>query len=67
MRCEAYYARMAVAWAISVFYVHMPERVLPYLRENRLDDWTYNKALQKICESLRPGAQDKAMIRGMKR
>ncbi len=67
VRCEAYYARMAVAWAISIFYVHMPERVLPYLRENRLDDWTYNKALQKICESLRPGAQDKAMIRGMKR
>lgn len=62
-----YYCRMAVAWALSIFFVEMPDRVMPYLEQNHLDDWTYNKALQKICESLRPDSETKAAIRGMKR
>lgn len=67
IKSQAYYSRMAVAWALSIFYVKMPERVMPYLRQNHLDDWTYNKALQKICESLRIDAETKALIRSMKR
>lgn len=64
---KGYYAKMAVAWAVSIFYVKLPEAVLPYLKDNRLDDWTHNKALQKICESLRTDRETKAMIRGLKR
>lgn len=64
---KGYYAKMAVAWAVSIFYVKLPEAVLPYLKDNRLDDWTHNKALQKICESLRTDKETKAMIRGLKR
>ncbi len=64
---QGYYAKMAVAWTVSIFYVKLPEQVLPYLKENHLDDWTHNKALQKICESLRPDKETKAMIRGLKR
>ena len=40
---------------------------MPYLQKNHLDDWTYNKALQKICESLRIDGQTRALIRSMKR
>ena len=67
IRSQAYYSRMAVAWAVSIFYVKMPERVMPYLQKNHLDDWTYNKALQKICESLRIDGQTRELIRSMKR
>lgn len=67
IRSQAYYSKMAVAWAVSIFYVKMPERVMPYLEKNHLDDWTYNKALQKICESLRIDGQTRAVIRSMKR
>ena len=38
-----------------------------YLKENSLDDWTYNKALQKIVESYRVSPETKARIRAMKR
>ena len=38
-----------------------------YLMKNKLDDFTYNKALQKITESLRVGKEEKEKIRGMKR
>ena len=31
---------------------------MEYLRDSRLDDWTYNKALQKITESFRVDRED---------
>ena len=34
---------------------------------NTLDDWTYNKAIQKMLESYRVSDKDKDMLRGMKR
>ena len=58
---------MAVAWALSVCYVKYPGKTLPYLRNNSLDDFTYNKALQKIIESNRIDNDTKALIRSMKR
>lgn len=64
---EAYYVKMAVAWAISIAYVKQPEATMPFLRHNTLDDFTYNKALQKITESYRVTPEDKQVIRGMKR
>ncbi|MEH2958458.1 DNA alkylation repair protein [Candidatus Merdisoma sp. JLR.KK006] len=64
---EAYYVRMAVAWAVSVYFVHFQEESMDYLNHNQLDDWTYNKALQKITESYRVDGEIKAKIRSMKR
>ena len=37
------------------------------LLENELDDYTYNKAIQKMLESYRVSAEDKEMLRGRKR
>ena len=39
---------------------------LNYLKENNLDYFTYNKSLQKICESLKVSKEEKNIIRGMK-
>lgn len=64
---EGYYVKMAVAWAISIYFIKLPELTLPYLRDNQLDDFTFNKALQKITESYRVEQDTKEMIRGMKR
>jgi 3-methyladenine DNA glycosylase AlkD len=64
---DDYYVKMAVAWAVSVFFVHSPEKTWQYLKDNRLDDFTFNKSLQKITESYRVTPQDKAKIRAMKR
>lgn len=51
IRHDAYYVRMAVAWAVSMAYVKFPQPMTAYLASSKLDDWTYNKALQKIIES----------------
>ncbi|KGP79038.1 MULTISPECIES: DNA alkylation repair protein [unclassified Paenibacillus] len=67
IRHDGYYVKMAVAWAISIAYVKQPEATLRYLQDNSLDDFTYNKALQKITESYRVDSETKQIIRSMKR
>ncbi len=64
---EGYYVKMAVAWAISICYVKLPDPTMAYLQNNSLDNFTFNKALQKITESLRVDIESKKLIRGMKR
>lgn len=64
---EAYYARMGMAWMLSVCFVKFPERTMEYLKQSKLDNWTYNKTLQKIIESLRVDKETKEAIRTMKR
>lgn len=64
---EDYYVKMAVAWAVSMYYVKFPERTLVFLRDNHLDTFTYNKALQKITESRQVDAAVRERIRAMKR
>lgn len=64
---EGYYAKMAVAWALSLCYVNFPETTWGYLQSSQLDTFTYNKALQKITESYRVDAESKIKIRSMRR
>ena len=66
-KCNSYYVRMAVAWTISVIYVKYKEKALIFLKENNLDDETYNKSLQKIIESNRVTKKEKMAIRKLKR
>ncbi|SFL75752.1 DNA alkylation repair protein [Pelosinus propionicus] len=64
---ESYYVKMAAAWALSICFVHYPEKTMIYLTDNELDDFTYNKTLQKITESFRVSKETKVIIRNMKR
>ena len=64
---EAYYARMAMAWMISICFVKFPEKTMEYLKRSKLDNWTYNKALQKTIESLRVDKDTKDILRDMKK
>jgi 3-methyladenine DNA glycosylase AlkD len=62
-----YYANMAVAWAVSVCFVKHPDKTMLYLQKNNWDDFTFNKALQKIRESLCVDKETKVLIGKMKR
>lgn len=67
IRHEGYYARMAIAWVLSMYYINCPELTLKYLKESNLDTFTYNKTIQKIIESKRVDRTDKDMLRCLKR
>lgn len=64
---DAYYVKMAIAWAVSVCYVKFPEVTEKYLRNNTLDDWTFHKSLSKITDSYRVGKEDKERVRSLSR
>lgn len=67
IRHDGYYAKMAVAWAISVCWRRFPEETIRYLNFCTLDSWTYNKSLQKIIESRYSSPEQKDLMRRMKR
>ena len=64
---ESYYARMAMAWFMATAYVKYPEITLKYLQDSSFDNWTYNKAIQKMMESYRVSESDKIMLKNMKK
>lgn len=62
---EGYYCKMGVAWGIATAYATFPEKTHAFLDENRLDDFTYNKAIRKMLESYRITPEQKAVLRTM--
>ena len=67
IKSNKYYVQMAVAWAISIAFVKYKEKTLKFLQNTKLDNFTYNKALQKIAESYRVDKVTKEEIKKMKR
>lgn len=64
---EEYYVKMAKAWAISVHLVKFYEETIKYLKNAKIDTWTYNKSIQKAIESYRITDSQKQELRKMKR
>ena len=64
---EDYYVKMAVAWAVSVCYVKFPIQTKRLLLANEMDDFTHNKAIQKIRESYRVSREEKVELNRLKR
>lgn len=46
-----YYAKMSVAWYLSVVYFIRPDKVILLLKYSNLNTWTKRKTVQKIKES----------------
>ncbi len=65
---EEYYVKMAIAWAISICLIKFYDETTKYLVSNTsIDNWTYNKAIQKAIESYRISEKQKEVLRKMKR
>ena len=64
---DGYYAKMGVAWALSVCFVKFPQKTLEVFKSGKLEKWTHNKAIQKSIESLRVSDDDKMLLRELKR
>lgn len=64
---DDYYVRMGIAWGVATAYVKYPEKIIEILKEEKLDLWTHNKAIQKCRESRRVSDKDKKMLNTLKR
>ena len=64
---EGYYAKMANAWLISICLIKFYTKTKEFMEQSKLDDFTYNKAIQKAIESYRIEENKKEQLRKMKR
>lgn len=67
IKSDKYYVQMANAWAISICLVKYYKKTVEFLENCNLDNFTYNKAIQKAIESYRITDKQKENLRKMKR
>lgn len=60
---EEYYVKMAQAWLISICYIKYPKNTEKFLCNTRIDKWTLNKAISKICDSKRITKENKLRLK----
>lgn len=65
---DGYYVKMGVAWTLAEIGIKYNDKAMKYLTcKNNLDDFTYNKTLQKMIESYRIDNNQKIVLKNMKR
>lgn len=67
LKNHSYYVQMGAAWLLAEIYIKFPENANMYINNNKLDDFTHNKAIQKICESFRVEKNAKEYLKTLKR
>lgn len=67
IQSDEYYVKMMQAWYFATALTKQYEATLPYIRSDRLDKWTHNKAIQKAIESRQIPLERKETLRGLKR
>ena len=67
LKNDEYYVKMAIAWLLSICYIKYKEKTLEFLKITKIDNWTYNKAIQKIIESKRISNEEKINLKKLKR
>lgn len=67
VKLDYYYVKMAISWLISICYIKHKDETIEFLKNTSLDNWTYNKVIQKIIESNRVTKQEKEYFKTLKR
>lgn len=60
---DGYYAKMGLAWLLSVCYVSFPKQTFEYMKNDVDDREVIQKAVRKICDSYRVCNEDKTGIK----
>lgn len=66
IRSDEYYINMMIAWYFATALAKQWDATVPYIENNRLDDWTHNKTIQKARESLRVTPEHKEYLKSLK-
>lgn len=64
---DKYYINMAESWLICELYISFPKETESYLKKNKLNKFTQNKAISKIKDSYRVTKEEKEYLNTLKR
>lgn len=63
---KEYYLNMMLAWFFATALAKQWDDTIVFFKEQRLDSWVHNKAIQKAIESRRISFEQKEYLRGLK-
>ena len=66
IKSDDYYAKMAVAWAVSVCMAKFPDETFSFIKRMKLTPWVHNKSIQKCIESFRISKEMKQKLKKLK-
>ena len=64
---DKFYINMAEAWLICDLYIKFPKETLPFIKSNKLNKFTQNKAISKIHDSFRVSKENKEYLNTLRR
>ena len=67
IKSDKYYVQMAIAWLLAESFIKQKEKTKEYLKNNKLDNFTHNKVIQKIIDSYRVSQEEKEFVRTLRR
>ena len=67
IKSDEYYLNMAEAWLVCELYTKYPKETTKYLKKNKLNKFTHNKAISKIHDSYRISKEEKEYLNTLKR
>ncbi len=64
---DKFYVNMAEAWLVCELYIKYPKETLKFIKDNKLNRFTHNKAISKIHDSYRVSKEEKDYLNTFKR
>lgn len=62
IQSDKFYINMAEAWLVCEMYIKYPKETKEFLKNNRLNKFTQNKAISKIHDSYRVSKEEKELL-----
>ncbi len=64
---DKYYVDMAIAWLLTEMFIKYPKETEIYLSITKINDFTFNKTISKICDSYRISREEKEKLKKLRR
>jgi len=58
---------MAIAWLLAECFIKYPKETDDYLTKSKINNFTFNKTISKICDSYRVSKEEKERLKSMRR
>ena len=65
-KSDKYYYLMAKAWLLSYMFIDYFEETSEFVRNNKLDEFTFRKGITKAIESFRISESQKEFLRELR-
>ena len=67
VKSSEYYINMMIAWYYATALAKQWDSTIGYIEQNKIEQWTHNKTIQKAIESYRITEEQKTYLRQLKR